>query len=180
MENFQILTPHLILRPLAPSDAEALLAYRHLPQVTIYQTWAPESLDEAQTFIEKYAFSNAALGKWGQLAITLKPELALVGDCGFQLFEAEQAEIGITLAPQHQGQGYAIEALGALLGYLFSELSLHRIVARTDPANHASMRLLERLGFRHEGLTLQSIKIRGEWKDDALFGMLRDEWESNK
>jgi RimJ/RimL family protein N-acetyltransferase len=58
----------------------------------------------------------------------------------------EQVEIGITVAPEYQGKGYAMETLRALLTYLLVELRKHRVFGSVDPRNESSMRLLERVG----------------------------------
>ena len=60
-------------------------------------------------------------------------------------------EIGYILAPSHQGRGLMTEAVEALVAYCLGELAAHRIEALIHPDNTASIRLVERLGFRCEG-----------------------------
>jgi aminoglycoside 6'-N-acetyltransferase len=86
-------------------------------------------------------------------------------------------EIGFTLAPGYQGRGYGTEAVRLLLSYLFITRSKHRISACCDARNAASAALLERLGMRREGHLRQSSWFKGEWTDDLLYGLLRDEWQ---
>ena len=86
--------------------------------------------------------------------------------------DSRQAEVGFTLRPEFQGQGYATEAAGALLGYLFGARAKHRVSARCDPRNAASMAVLERLGMRREGHLVESTWAKGEWTDDVLFAIL--------
>jgi len=86
-----------------------------------------------------------------------------------------QAEIGCTLSKNYQNQGYATEALGAMIEYLFLTLNKHRIIASVDPRNTASIRLIERLGFRKEAHFKESYYLRGEWVDDIIYAMLRTE-----
>ena len=85
------------------------------------------------------------------------------------------AEIGFTLAPAHHGKGYASEAAGAMIDALFAQTNVHRIAASIDPANVASMRVLEHLGFRYEGTARRAELVRGEWVDDMQFALLRDD-----
>ena len=73
--------------------------------------------------------------------------------------------------------GYATEALTALLTYAFYTFALHRIAASVDPRNAACCRVLEKTGFRKEGHFLQSEWFKGEWTDDAVYGILRANWE---
>jgi RimJ/RimL family protein N-acetyltransferase len=103
----------------------------------------------------------------------------LIGDCGFRVAtdDPEQAEIGITLAPEFQGRGYAAETLGALFDYLFVTSGKHRVFGSVDPRNLASMKLLERIGMRKEGHFVKSLRFRGEWVDDVIFAMLSEEWK---
>ena len=72
-----------------------------------------------------------------------------MGDCASNVREAlGTAEIGITLAREHQRRGFATEMTAALIEALVTEHELHRLVAETDERNAEVQRLLERLGFR--------------------------------
>ena len=84
-------------------------------------------------------------------------------------------ELGITLAPSAQGQGYATETVQALLRYLFADLEKHRVTASVDPRNTASVALFERVGMRREAHHIKSYRLRGEWVDDVILAMLREE-----
>lgn len=172
-------TPRLILRPLEEADLPALVAYRNDPEVARYQGWPLPSTPEQ----ERALVSGQALGAegWVQYAITLKNG-GMVGDLGL-CRRGPQAELGLTLARAAQGQGYASEAMWALLDFVFAELKLHRVYASIDPRNVAVAVLLSRLGFRHEGTHLKSYWHRrgeqvGEWTDDAVYALLREEWAS--
>ena len=63
-----------------------------------------------------------------------------------------------------------------MLDFAFGALKLHRIEAACVPTNHASRRVLEKAGFRHEGLAKAYLKINGAWADHLLFGVIRDEF----
>jgi RimJ/RimL family protein N-acetyltransferase len=68
------------------------------------------------------------------------------------------------------------EALQGLLSAAFSDLGLRRVEAEVNPANLASVRLLERLGFAHEGVLRQRWVAKGQAYDVAVYGLLRDDW----
>jgi RimJ/RimL family protein N-acetyltransferase len=87
-------------------------------------------------------------------------------------------DVGYTLAPAHQGHGYASEAVGRVLAYLFEVRGLHRVSAECDARNVRSARLLARLGFRQEGHRVQNTWAKGEWTDDLLFGLLAVDWRT--
>jgi RimJ/RimL family protein N-acetyltransferase len=171
-------TPRLRLDRLHPADAHALHAYRSDPAVARYQGWRPDDAAAAQAFIERQPGAPSA--GWFQRAIRLREEGALVGDLGVCLPEEPggSVEFGITLAPAHQGRGYAREALHALFGHGFGTLGWRRVHASVDPRNAACVALLHALGMRQEAHLRESLWLHGEWVDDAVFAMLAREWPS--
>lgn len=175
----QLSTPRLCLRRFRESDAEAFAGYRSDPAVARYQDWdAPYPVERARRFVSAMATEPADVpGEWLQIAVTLAGDDTLVGDCAFvpQAHEPRTAEIGFTIAPQHQGRGYAREAVSALLRYLFDQLGKHRVIASCDARNAPSVKVLEAVGMRREGHTVESTWAKGEWTDDLLFAVLRCE-----
>ncbi len=171
-------TERLILRRFTPADAEAFAAYRSDPDVARYQSWdAPVPLTEAVKKVEQFAQGDPTEPGWFQYAVDL--DGVLIGDLGLNLDEnLMQADLGFTLAPAYQGRGYATEAVRGLLDHLFIEPKLHRVSAECDARNTASARLLERVGFKQEGLRLSNSWFKGEWTDDLLFGLLRTDYLS--
>jgi RimJ/RimL family protein N-acetyltransferase len=84
--------------------------------------------------------------------------------------------ISFSFARAYQGQGFATEAVGCLLAYLFGDLGLHRVVAITDAKNLAVARLLERLGLRREGTFVENIWFKGAWGSEFSYALLHREW----
>lgn len=74
------------------------------------------------------------------------------------------------------GNGYAPEALVVVMRFAFEELRLHRVQAAIVPRNSASLRVVEKLGIRNEGLARRYIEINGEWEDHYRFAMTAEEW----
>jgi ribosomal-protein-alanine N-acetyltransferase len=68
------------------------------------------------------------------------------------------------------------EALEAVVGRVFGPLRLHRIEANIQPRNRASIQLVRRLGFRHEGYSRRYLKIRGRWRDHERWALLKEDW----
>jgi RimJ/RimL family protein N-acetyltransferase len=167
-----LVSRRLTLRPFRTSDAQALAAYRSDPDVARYQGWEPPfSVVDATRFVEELKFADENASGWYQYAIDVADQL--IGDIGVNLHEnRKQAEIGYTLAAEHQGRGYATEALERMLDNLFADRGLHRVSAECDARNVRSARLLERLGFRQEGHRVEHTWTKGEWTDDLLFGLL--------
>lgn len=178
MMTFEIATDHVILTPLDSADAPALFAYRSLPEVSRYQGWEPQSLDDVIAFVDSLAGTEFDTpGTWFQFAIHLRDSRALIGDLGVRFLEdGGQAEVGFTLAPASQGKGLASEALAAVLDHLFGRSGKHRVFASVDPRNHSSVRLLRRIGMRQEAHLRESLLFKGEWVDDMIFAILASEW----
>ncbi|THF88932.1 GNAT family N-acetyltransferase [Deinococcus sp. KSM4-11] len=167
--------PRVILRSLLPEDADVLCAYRNDAAVAAFQGWTvPYRLADARTLIQDMTGKRLGDPGWVQYGIAL-PDGRLLGDVALRTHGA-QAEFGITLAPSAQGQGYAGEAGAVLVTHAFTVLNLHRLHASIDPRNGPVARLLLRLGFRHEGTLIQAYDHRGEWTDDALYGLLHRDW----
>ena len=78
--------------------------------------------------------------------------------------------------PEYQGNGYASEAARLLVAYAFDELNARRVEATVQADNPASKRVLEKLGFVHEGTKRDAYYKAGEYKDITLWGLLANEF----
>jgi RimJ/RimL family protein N-acetyltransferase len=174
----EITTDRLILSRLSAADAATLFAYRSLPEVSRYQGWEPESLDDAAGFVERLASTEFDTpGTWFQFGVRQRESGELIGDLGVHFLEdGQQAEIGFTLAPASQGRGLGAEAVVGVLDFLFGRLGKHRVFASVDPRNQPSLRLLRRVGMRQEAHFRRSLLFKGEWSDDVVFAVLHSEW----
>jgi RimJ/RimL family protein N-acetyltransferase len=172
----------LLLRSFQDSDLDPFVAYRSDPTVARYQSWdTPYTPAQARAFIDEMKRKQPATqGEWYQLAIELKDTSALIGDCAFHVLSdaTDQAEIGFTLAQQHQGCGYATEAVARLLAYLFGEIGLRRVTATCDVENASSIRLLERLGLRREGHFVENLWFKGQWGSEYSYALLQRDWQT--
>jgi RimJ/RimL family protein N-acetyltransferase len=89
-------------------------------------------------------------------------------------------DIGYLLVLNERGKGYCSEAVTIMVDYLFLSKDIVRVQAHTDLRNVASQRVLEKTGFRKEGVVRKSDFTRGEWRDNYLFSILREEWKEPK
>lgn len=87
---------------------------------------------------------------------------------------AQNCSVGYWIGQPFARQGFMTEALQAAIGYAFQNLTLHRIEAACLPTNQASVRLLNKCGFAHEGLARKYLKINGVWQDHLLFARLNE------
>ncbi|MBB3949682.1 GNAT family N-acetyltransferase [Aureimonas jatrophae] len=88
---------------------------------------------------------------------------------------AQTATIGYWMGQIHAGQGIMYRALDLVKTFAFDVEGLHRLEAACLPSNARSIRLLEKSGFRQEGLLRQYLKIAGVWEDHRLYGLLTDD-----
>ncbi|MEP7112616.1 MAG: GNAT family N-acetyltransferase [Ilumatobacteraceae bacterium] len=176
MAVLPIRTDRLLLRVMHPDDAAVLAAYRNDPDVARYQDWpVPFTLADAERVLGGQAhLDDLDPEGWTQVAIERDGEV--VGDLGIRLeTSAGSATLGYTIAPAAQHQGFAVEAAGAAIDAVFERTKTWRIVATADDANRASMRVIEPLGFRFEGVARKAALVRGAWVDDVQFAITRDD-----
>lgn len=83
--------------------------------------------------------------------------------------------IGYTLFNQYWGNGYATEAVRAGLSIAFEKLNMHRVEALVELDNLASIRVVERAGFRKEGTSRRRIFQRGEWRDVYVYAFTEED-----
>ena len=179
----ELQSPRLILRRLLPDDLTALCAYRSLAEVALYQDWESFGPDDAARLIDSQSGVEPDVpGRWFQLALVLAANGLMVGDCGLHCRQEDprQMEIGITMAPAHQGRGYATEAIECVLGFVFDQLGKHRVTAVTDAENRRAVSLFRRLGFRLEALFVEHLLFKGRWGSEFVFALLRREWEERR
>jgi RimJ/RimL family protein N-acetyltransferase len=137
----------------------------HLPQLRrAYQSNRLLSRASALLLIERLEDNRAI----GFVRYTLSP---------FPDADLSHPEIGFGIAEKEaRGKGFAQEALALLLGYLFAGYPAQRVTALTEAENRPAQRLMEKLGFRHEGTLRRSTFRDGQWRDLFIYGILRDEW----
>ena len=173
-------TDRLILRRLTKNDAEDMYEYSSDPEVPRYLTWTPhEDIYYTRKYI-KYIISQYKTGEYSDWAITLRSNGKMIGTCGFTSVDLSnsRAEIGYVLHGGYRGRGYASEAVKAVLEYSFNILELNRIEARVMEGNTPSEKLLNTLGFRHEGTGMKELYVKGDFVNVKHFAVCRDEYIS--
>ena len=86
--------------------------------------------------------------------------------------EHYRAEIGYMLNPAYQGKGIMSEALSIIIQYGFNNIGLHSIEANANPANQASIKLLEKIGFVREGYFKENYYFNGNFLDSAIYSLI--------
>lgn len=179
----QLETERLILRPIEKTDAEAVFSYRSDAWINRYQGWIPASISDVHYFINYKVSPEINLpGTWVQFVLIKKDTNELIGDIGVHFLASDtfQVEMGCTLNKLYHGKGYATEALKQMIRHLFEQLNKRRITASIDPRNESSIKLYEKLGFRKEAHFRESIYLNGEWVDDLVYALLKNEWKNGQ
>ncbi|MCB1023029.1 MAG: GNAT family N-acetyltransferase [Acidobacteria bacterium] len=179
----KIETKRLVMRNMTENDLEDFHAYRSNVEICKFQDFDVFTIEESRAFIDKVKdLDFGTPGKWVQLGIELKESKKLIGDIALkpEAGEPRNVEIGVTLNPKYQGEGYAIEAFNRVFEYLFTKTETHRIFGILDTENHGSLKLMKNLNFRREAHYIKSFWDKGfnEWRDEYLYAMLKEDWEN--
>ena len=172
MTRLILQTERLVLRPFEHTDAPAFHAYMSDPDAMRLTSMLPISLELAQEIVDRIVASQVGTAAPPtSFAIALQSGGPLIGNCrlGRDEDEREVADVAYFLNPRHWRQGYATEAVRALIDYGFERLGLRRVYAVCVPENVASRRVMEKVGMRAEDpLTYyaeQGHFYRGEFRD---------------
>jgi len=166
-------TERLRLRPLTTEDAVSLFPIMSDPEVMAH--WDVAAIDEPDLVREIVESQVAAMAEGRAIywAIGTLHDDAFAGCCDLSDIDLwhRRAEVGFLLGRGAWGHGYALEAMQAVLAYAAGS-GLRRLSARTHLGNRRSEAVLERLGFKAEGLLRGHVLRDGERRDCRLFGLL--------
>jgi ribosomal-protein-alanine N-acetyltransferase len=145
-------TGRLILRRFKAEDLQAFYQLGSRPEVIRYAQSTPlASLEAAREFMNAAPFHDYAAYGYGRFACVWKETGAVIGFSGVKYVpEIGDTELGYRFFPEFWGIGLATEAGRASIDFARDDLGLKRLVAMVHPANTASARVLEKLGFSIE------------------------------
>jgi RimJ/RimL family protein N-acetyltransferase len=112
-------------------------------------------------------------------AILTRAEGRVIGNCGLSQIDwtNQNAIFGIFIGDKNYwGKGFGTDATRALLRYAFDEANLRRIELEVFAFNPRGMRVYEKCGFKLEGTRRQALYREGQWHDEHIMAILRDEW----
>lgn len=176
-EIFPVLhTPRLTLRALRPDDAAALHEIvSDAEAMRFWSTPAHTSREETDALLARFlAVGPARTGIEWALVLREAGDDRLVGRVAYhRLLPAHaRAEVGYQLARPHWRRGLITEALRAILAFGFGPMRLHTVEAQLDPANTASARTAEKLGFVREGHLRENFWAYGRFNDTWVYSLL--------
>ena len=172
-------TPRLVIRRFAPGDWKDLMELTADEALFQYTVGRPLAEEEVLRWLEsdphvKFTTPNQTL----YLALETREPAKLVGYIGLTQTEPHPltADLSIFVNTAFQRQGFALEALDAVMGFCFEGVNLHRLTASCDSRNTAARGLFEKLGLRREGEFLKDQMRDGEWANTVWYAALREEY----
>jgi len=179
----QINSERLTLRPLTPADLPHLVEYHGSEERVRYIPWTVRTADDIATWFDRARNYTSIRNEDGHLLLGVesREHNRVIGQLNASLLPGENntASLGYIFSPSVAGQGFATEAVRALVDYLFAAESVHRIVLDIDVRNTQSIKLAQRLGFRLEATHIENDFLKGEWCSMHVFALLSREWQSN-
>jgi len=164
----QLETERLIMRPIIPTDAEAMYRLNLDPDVIRYTgDVAFKSVEDSFEFYSNY--DDYARTRMGRFSTFLKSDNTFLGWCGLKQIE-EQVDLGYRFLKAHWGKGYATESSIASLDYGFNEIGLDKVIAHAIKENVASYKVMEKLGMRF----VKDMIYDGA--DAVMYEINREEW----
>ena len=173
METPTLTSERLRLRPILVDDIDFIFELFGRSETNRYSEYPDlETREESMEMYEKF-MKPGGEGRFRVIIERLGTPIGTIGMYGYSK-EHKRAEMGYDLMREHWGNRYMTEAVEALVSYGFDTLGLERIEATVDPENGASIRILEKNGFKHEGTLRKRFHYKGGWHDELCYGRLKD------
>ncbi len=171
-------TARLVLRRLHANDWKDLLELMSVEELFTYTDAQPMGEEQVLQWLEHDA--HVKLSTAGQalyLGMALREPSTLIGLVALRLIDPDrlQATVNVYVNRSFQRKGFASEALGAVLGFCFGVIHLHRVSATCESRDVAGCKLLEKTGLRREGEFVKDKLAGDEWVNTACYAMLEEE-----
>jgi ribosomal-protein-alanine N-acetyltransferase len=161
------------LRVLEKEDLPLLADWLNNPEFIGEYTWLPQN---SKTEREKWYDSLPSDAKFFFIERKNGIKVGMI-----EHFPAGKIlEIGYVMVSSERRKGYCTEAVKIMVDYLFLSRNIVRIEAHTDARNLGSQKVLEKAGFGKEAVLRKSSFTRGEWRDNTVYSILREEWKEPK
>lgn len=168
------------LRALERSDLDNFMQWVNNREITQYLLAFPVPVSRAyeERWLENALFHTAS----DKVFAIDTHEGEYLGNCGLHSIDsiARHAELGIVIGkPSHLSKGYGQDAINTLLRLSFDSLNLEKIYLRVYSGNTRGIRCYEKCGFQQVGRLKRHRFVEGEWQDEIVMEILRDEWKRN-
>lgn len=175
-------TERLILRPPVHADWRSWSALRQ-QSAEFLKPWEPSWSQDHLTrksFVNRVYWANRSISQGTGLPLFLerRDDKRLLGAITLDNIRrgpAHAGTIGYWIGEPHAREGYMREALTALVHHAFDVLDLSRLESACLPENAASRGLLEKCGYKYEGVAQSYLQINGRWRNHVLYANLRSD-----
>lgn len=165
------------LRDFARGDIDAFAAIVGDDRVTRWLSFDSRTVSDARQMLTGI-IERAGQDVRSEYYFAVEVERRLVGFARIGLSGVRAGKVGYAIHADHWGRGYATSAVRVLADFAFTELELHRLTAAIGPENRASIAVVQRLGFLHEGRLRDHVWTNGAWRDSELFSLLAHEYDA--
>ena len=175
METPRLITERLLMRPITRDDIDFIFELFKRSETNKYSEYPDlKTRDEAVEMYESYL--KPGFDDHFRVIIEKKDTGTPMGTIGLYKYSEthRRAEMGYDLLKEYWGNGYISEAVRAITNYGFNDLGLIRIEATVDQENSRSIRVLERVGFKHEGTLLKRYYYRGRFHNELYYGIIKE------
>ena len=171
------------LRPVRPKDASVWRETR-VRNAAWLRPWEPTNPETPlyRTNLSPYVSMARTMRREARQGLTVPWVVTYGGRFAGQLTvgsivwgSARSAQVGYWIDEAFAGRGVTPTALAMAVDHCFFVIGLHRLEATIRPENHASRRVVEKLGFREEGLRRRSLHIDGAWRDHLCYALTAED-----
>ncbi|MFC4809084.1 GNAT family N-acetyltransferase [Paenibacillus sp. GCM10023250] len=185
LHRLKLRTKRLVLQVIDESYAERVLAFvlRNREALAEWEPGRDETyytLETQRQLIrqERQSMDNGLSVRFW-LTAAADPDGDIIGTASLSNIVRgafQSCHLGYRMDVLHRNKGYMTEALAHVVAFAFERLNLHRVEANVMPRNAPSLKVVERLGFRSEGVASQYLRIRGVWEDHVHMVLLNPSW----
>jgi RimJ/RimL family protein N-acetyltransferase len=165
----------IVLREFTLDDTDGALAVVGDERVTTWLSFDRRGREQTAAMIAG-AIQRSGEEPRNEYYLAVVRSDAVIGFARLGLSGVQAAKLGYAIAADHQGHGYATDAVRTLVTFGFGSLKLHRITAAIGPDNLASIAVINRLGFVIEGRLRDHVFTNGAWRDSVLYSLLAREF----
>lgn len=175
----EIFSDRIALREFNNSD---FTFYKELEQNVLtykYENNSPDEKEIIDSFHSVLVDFESNPRERYKLAVCLKSDMKPIGRVSIMLNweEIREWEIGWALHPDYWKKGYATEAVKLLIGYAFSQLNAHRIVAFANAENYLSEKVMIRSGMLKDGVLRETRYCNNRWCNELIYAVLEKDWD---
>lgn len=171
------------IRAVDEADGDAFFHYL-IDNRRFLEPWEPTRPREHFTRggyegVIRAALADARADRAYRFGIYENESAALVGQLSLSNVSRgawQNATLGYSVGRDHTNKGFATDGVKLALRFAFDHARLHRVQAGALPRNTASIKVLEKAGFRHEGESVRYLKINGVWEDHVMYAITVEEW----